>query len=154
MLQKSHLTFNGNTVVITEKQLFTNIQNTFTIEFWSKPGGTHGIDKESREGLSGTSNKRYVITPVHGAFRDGDSSRAGVGISVGTNGVSVYEHTTGYIPAVLVYITTLEDWNHIAVVYVNKTPFLYINGQFVRKGLRSKKNAVVPSGVLGGLDFM
>ena len=61
---------------------------------------------------------------------------------MGTNGVSVYEHGDSYMPALLVYDTPITGWNHIAVVYTNKQPILYINGILVRTGLTSLRPEV------------
>ena len=49
---------------------------------------------------------------------------AGVAISVGTNGVSVYEHAEGYMPALLVWEGELIGMNHLTVTYENKQPKL------------------------------
>lgn len=75
--------------------LIYDSENNFTMEFWVKPYYLHEIDVESTGGYGGTSGQRYVIFPGHGG--DGYGSRAGAGISVGTNGVSVYEHADGYL---------------------------------------------------------
>lgn len=152
MLRNVFLTFEGNGIVTTHKELFVSVQNTFTIEFWVRPEATHRIDTESTSGSSGTLGQRFAITPVYGAYGDGDASRAGVGVSIGVNGVSIYEHTTNHLPATLVFETSLSDWTHIAVVYNNKTPTLYINGEFAKTGLTSLKTTVVPSGVFGGVS--
>jgi YD repeat-containing protein len=53
---------------------------------------------------------------------------------VGTNGVSVYEHGPGYMPATLVYQNAVSGWTHVAVVYKDRQPSLYVNGQLVRTG--------------------
>lgn len=152
MLRDTFVEFDDySNIIMTEKQLFTNIQNTFTIEFWAKPEAIQEIDKESRKGISKLSNHRFAVTPVFGAYEDGDKSRAGVGVSVGTNGVSVYEHTTDYLAAALVYFAPLNDWTHVAVVYINKTPFLYINGKMVKRGLSNHNRNVVPSATFGGV---
>ncbi|QOS89600.1 MULTISPECIES: glycosyltransferase [Bacillales] len=151
MLYNTFLTFHGNSTITTQKQLFTEIKNTFTIEFWAKPEVPHELKKESSRGISKIINERFVIVPVFGAFGDGDGSRAGVGVSVGTNGISIYEHTIDHLPATLVYDAPINGWTHIAVVYVNKKPTLYINGKFTKTGKVSRKKTVVPSGVFGGM---
>ncbi|MEO2228316.1 glycosyltransferase [Priestia megaterium] len=152
MFRDVFLKFDGNDIITTQEKLFKNTQNTFTIEFWAKPESTREIDKESRKGISRTSGQRFAVTPVFGAIGEGNSSRAGVGVSVGTNGVSVYEHTTNHLVTTLVFETIINDWTHIAVVYVNRKSSLYINGELVKKGLRSRKNILVPSGVFGGVE--
>src|SRR4029078_1810271 len=67
-------------------------------------------------------------------FGDG---HAGAGVSVGTNGISVFEHTHGYLPSPLVYNKELSGWFHVVVVYINKQPSLYVNGTLVHTGVKS-----------------
>lgn len=45
---------------------------------------------------------------------------------VGTNGISVYEHSSDYLPALLVHQAPILGWTHVAVVYRNKQLSLYI----------------------------
>ncbi len=120
------------------------VANTFTIELWVQPTATHEIDPEATGGASGTVGQRYAIWPTHGWCWCGGTLCAGVGLSVGTNGISVYEHSDGYMPPVLVWQGCLRGWNHIAIVYSGGTPALYLNGAFVRTGRRSGL-AVYPS---------
>ncbi|MBW3022475.1 right-handed parallel beta-helix repeat-containing protein [Candidatus Woesearchaeota archaeon] len=119
-----------------------NETNNFTIELWAKPTATHEIDIESNTSTNGTSGQRYAINPPQGnAWGEG---HAGAGISIGTNGVSVYEHATNYMPPVLVWEGTLNDWTHVVVVYENRIPKLYINGAYVKTGLTSNKSYIHP----------
>ncbi|PGZ95831.1 hypothetical protein COE51_19420, partial [Bacillus pseudomycoides] len=140
--------FLGNDMILIQP-LFENIRNSFTYEFWVKPESTIQIPREASSGITGISGQRYVIGPGHAGARE----NAGVGVSIGTNGIAVYEHTTNYLSALLVFPVSIIDWTHIAVVYNNKTPYLYINGKLVKKGLRSRKVNVYPSGYLGGHDY-
>ncbi|MCB9251617.1 MAG: HYR domain-containing protein [Flavobacteriales bacterium] len=127
------------------------IRDSFTIEFWVKPNATIKSSMSESNGFfnyTGTSGQNYAVFPIYGgAYPD----TAGVGISVGTNGVAVFEHASSYLPPLLVYYTTLSSssWTHIAVVYSKKTPHLYINGSFVKKGLTSNINKLIPSSQLG-----
>jgi len=123
---------------------YTGTQNSFTFEFWAKPTMTHQIDAQSTSSTAGTAGQKYAIGAQHG----GDVALAGVGVSIGTNGVSVYEHTASYMPPLLVYSGNLSNWVHITVVYNNKTPSLYINGQFKKTGLTSPKTPF-PSNTFG-----
>lgn len=111
------------------------VTNTFTYEFWVKAEETQEMDPQSTSGAWGTSGQHYVIYPNHGGIAT--SGVAGSGISIGTNGISVYEHRDAYMPALLTYEGDFSKLTHVAVVYNNKTPSLYINGQFVKKGLTS-----------------
>jgi hypothetical protein len=109
--------------------------NTFTFEAWIKSEATHQIDGQSTSGTRGTSGQRYAFFPSHGG-----SSNAGAGLSVGTNGISVYEHGSSYMPALAVYSDNIgTGWNHIAVVYSNKKPSIYLNGILVLTGYTSPR---------------
>jgi RHS repeat-associated protein len=136
----------------------SNVTNNFTVELWVNPQQPHEIDQESLTGTLGTNNQAYAIFPTHG----GSMGNAGMGISVGTNGVSVYEHADWYMPAVLVWQGPVTGWTHVAVVYNNRMPSLYINGRLVRETrTQSSMTNVSPSynfgyggyGVMqGGID--
>ncbi|WP_051633500.1 glycosyltransferase [Bacillus sp. UNC41MFS5] len=128
-------------------RLLTNLKNTFTYEFWVLPENVHHIDKQSRDKAVDGYGKNYLIGPGQG-MSDHD---AGVSVSVGLNGITVYEHTNENIYAVLVYEASINDLIHIAVVYDEREPQLFINGKFVKKGERSPENDVYPSGMIGGL---
>lgn len=127
---------------------FNTLADTFTIEFWVLPTGERASTPESVNDISGTSGQRYALYPQHGQHYSLDGACAGV--SVGINGVSVFEHTSGYLPSLLVYDRALTNWTHIAVVYQNKQPELYINGMAVRTGLTSQQVHVYASGAFGG----
>lgn len=143
----NELKFNGEKKIIIQP-IFKEIKNNFTYEFWIKPEETHKINKESVKGASGISGQRYVIGPGHAGHND----YAGTGVSVGTNGVSVYEHTAFHLPSTLVYNTNITKWTHIAIVYNEKVPFLYINGELKKRGWKSSKDNVYASGIIGGLE--
>ena len=119
--------------------------NNFTMEAWVKATTTHEIDIQSTSGTAGDSGQHFLFGPaLYGA------SDAGAGISVGTNGISVYEHAASYIPPLAVYSGTLgTGWNHIAVTYTNKQPRIYLNGVLVKTGYTSLKTNVYASGLIG-----
>lgn len=132
--------------------LYTSSQvvlNNFTIEMWAMADSTHEIDSENTGGWPGISGQRWLFYPNHGGDFDG-----GCGISMGTNGVSVYEHGSSYLPALLVYETPLgNNWHHIAVVYLNKQPHLFIDGALVRTGLQSLRSNVLSPTIMGGYFY-
>ncbi|MDA7026711.1 glycosyltransferase [Bacillus sp. CLL-7-23] len=135
MLHYDFLSFRENSKMII-KQQFNEIKNTFTIEFWAKP------DVEVKE-------RRYVITPA--SSEKMDSSQASVGVSLGKNNITVYEHGVP-LPIALTFNfpSPLHEWTHIAIVYLERRPLLYINGQLVAKGEAGLAQTVVPSGIFGG----
>ncbi len=120
--------------------LATNVSDTFTMEFWARPTASRNNTSESSSGTAGLGGQRYVIFPDN----PGDAS-AGAGVSVGENGISLFEHSGGYLPSLLVLNTNLNGWVHIAVVYESKQPRLYLNGTLVRTGLTSTRTKVYPS---------
>jgi RHS repeat-associated protein len=119
-----------------------NITNNFTVEFWVNPQGTRQWQQQSTNNTSGVTGQQYLIVPVWGG--NAATGRAGMGVSIGTNGVSVYEHADNYLPPLLSYDVPLNGWHHIAVVYNNKVPTLYIDGAWAANGLQSQKDWVSP----------
>jgi RHS repeat-associated protein len=126
--------------------LISQAEDNFTVELWVNPTSPHEIDPETQSNAYGISGQQFIIDPVWGSA---DGTVAGMGISVGTNGVSVYEHANGYMPALLVWEGPVTGWTHVAVVYENKQPRLYINGVLVRTGLTSDRQHVRPGNLLG-----
>jgi hypothetical protein len=145
----------------------TDVANNFTMEFWVKP--TKIIKTGMIETVAlgndynSTGEQSYVIRPdwypvpdpldpviwsETGTYNIG--GHAGAGVSVGTNGIAVFEHSAWYLPAILVWYTPVSSsvWTHIAVVYIDKTPSLYINGSWVHTGVTSLKSFVHPSACL------
>jgi len=106
---------------------------------WVKPEIGVSLPKEANTGVNSISGERNDVVypaPGHEVWTDRD---AGAGFGVGTNGVIVSEHTTNYFSALLVKAVPVIGWTHIAVVYQDNTPSLWINGKFVQKGLKSSK---------------
>ena len=141
-------------VMNTNTPPLTNIQNSFTTEFWAYP--EKGFTMLPEGGGEGISGQGYAIFPDWG----GTDGKAGAGVCVGTNGISVVEHADNYMPSMLSYTNSINGWTHIAVVYSNKQPVLYVNGVNVRTGITSTRSFVYPSknlgssyGVIGNAQF-
>jgi GT2 family glycosyltransferase len=129
------------------ERLLKKLENTFTYEFWVQPNNVHQIDKQSREERTNSNGKNYIIGPGHGDYED----EAGISVSVGINGITVFENMNKKIYAVLVHKSKIDYLTHIAVVYDDKVPHLFINGSFIKKVEQSPKKSVYPSGVIAGL---
>lgn len=142
------LGFNGsNACVRNADALFPAITNTFTMMLWVRPVAAR-LEVPESNGLeaTGVNGQRYAIFPDHGSpYGPG---HAGAGLSIGTNGISVHEHGEGYLPALLVYPAAVTGWTHVAVVYENAKPALYVNGILAKQGLPSTR-IVHPSASLG-----
>ena len=124
---------------------FPNLVDTFTMSMWVDPSATNRMGKEYAYKYAGVGGQRYAIYPSYGG-RSGE--RAGSGISVGTNGVGVFEHTYDNSPCVLAHTAPIKGWTHLAVVYTNRTPTLYVNAAAVKTGTRSRWS-VFPGTALG-----
>ena len=136
----------GSCVMDNNDPPLTNIQDNFTMEFWAYPeGGIQLIPQGNDTGSPGEAGQRYAIFPNYG----GDEA-AGAGVSVGTNGICVIENGNGYMPSMLTYPMAINGWVHVAVVYTNKQPTLYVNGIAAQTGVASGRSFVYPSRDLGG----
>lgn len=112
--------------------------NNFTFAAWIKPADATMLVPEANRGVVGMSEKRNdaLVAPHGDGF--GGSGHAGCGLSVGTNGVCVFEHGANYFAPTLVHAAPLTDWTHVAVVYREGQPSLYLNGAPARTGLKSE----------------
>ncbi|HWQ90922.1 MAG TPA: glycosyl hydrolase, partial [Clostridia bacterium] len=127
---------------------------SFTMAMWVKPAGKIGLPPEADSGVQLQQLRNEAVVPPHGESLFPGGSQAGAGISVGQNGVVVYEHSGNYFAPLLTAALELKDWAHLAVVYSNNRPALLMNGKLVRQGLQSRYKvhsglAVAPSGNSG-----
>ena len=111
--------------------------NSFTFSAWIKTSQGHEIDAESTSSTTGTAGQKYAFEPELIA------NEGGAGMSIGTNGVSVYEHSSSYMPPLAVYSASIgSDWNYVSVTYSNKLPRIYVNGTLARTGQTSTRPVV------------
>ncbi|MDQ7909025.1 glycosyl hydrolase [Phytohabitans sp. ZYX-F-186] len=113
---------------------YRNVRNTFTVTAWVKPETETTVGDESTTGTAGASGISFVNYPPEGDTLYG-AGHAASGLAVGRNVIAVYEHARDHFPAVLVARVPVPGWNHIAVVYQNGVPSLYLNGTLVKQGL-------------------
>lgn len=115
--------------------------NTFTMAAWVKPEAEIALPAEAASGIAAAGIERNDVVyaaPGHEVWK---GRAVGVGFGVGTNGVGVYEHGDYHFPAVLVHPVAITDWTHVAVVYQDGTPSLYLNGRLVKSGLKGSRPA-------------
>ena len=150
---------NGGRIVFDGTNDYINLINrgsilatdNFTIEVWCIPTSTIANITEATTGTAGTSGQRYITEPFLGV-----STTAGAGVSIGTNGITVFEHAADYMPGLLEYSATISNttFSHIVVTYTSKQPRAYLNTVLVRTGLTSTRSAVnLISGEIGGMAY-
>ncbi|MCL4177304.1 MAG: CotH kinase family protein [Verrucomicrobia bacterium] len=112
--------------------------NDFCLWVVVRPRVAHQVDDEGWTGVGGVAGQHYLFGAQHG----GDLG-AGVGLSAGTNGVSVYEHGSSYMPAALVHDQpSAAGWYIVAVNYDARSPSLDVNGLVVRRAGPSPRGEV------------
>ncbi len=122
-----------------------DVSGDFTMAIWVKPDtNLRVMPRESTSGRIDEVGKFYAIPADPGDARFGEG-HATAGLAVGRNGIFVVERSMEECPAVLVWEQPVSGWTHVAVVYRDGTPQLYVDGVLVREGLKSGK--VVHSGV-------
>lgn len=124
--------------------------DNFTIFVVAKTEEEHEIDSQSTSGTDGESGQKYLFWPGKGT-----GNSAGQGLSLGTNGVSNYEHGDGYMPATAVYEESLDDFNLITVKYESKRAFIYMNGDTINstEGDGSPRDMVSSPLIIGGGEY-
>lgn len=116
----------------------SNVANTFTLAGWVKPSIDIALPAETNSGVFLNLARNEAVTPAHGNTWSPDPGHAGAGLSVGRNGVVVYEHGANYFAPVLVHYAALTAWTHVAVVYREGQPRLYLDGHPAHTGLPSR----------------
>jgi hypothetical protein len=108
------------------------VDGNFSVSLWAKPlSSTHiGGYESSSENNSVSYLNRTIVKPVHGQGTD-----FGIGLSVGTNGISSLIHASSIYCQPLIYSASLSSWTHIVLVLENRQPKLYVNGNLARTGL-------------------
>lgn len=107
----------------------SSIVDNFTMTIWAKLGG---FLSDSPPFYTPT-NGDVLVMASQGAASYGDG-HAGVGILAGTNGVAIWEHSSGYINYPVIIRANLTEWTQIGIVYNNPVISLYINGHLAGIG--------------------
>jgi hypothetical protein len=129
------------------------ITNNFTFAVWARPEADTTLVTESNRGVQGMAEPRNdALFPPHGDTF-GTGNRAGAGLAIGRNGVCVFEHGANYFAPVLVHPTPIDAWTHIAIVYRDGQPSLYLDGRPTHTGLRSARAVHPGTGSASGSRF-
>jgi len=109
---------------------------SFAITALVKPAKSIALPPEGPRGVR-NQDQNFVVLPAHGnAWGEGHS---GAGLSVGINGVAAFEHWHNNIAPVLVWQASapIDRLTHVALVYTEGHPALFINGKKVHAGVAS-----------------
>jgi hypothetical protein len=120
---------------------YRDVAINFTISVWIKPeielaGGGGGFTQESAQGAVGANASNFVVHPPEGDTLYGEGHSA-VGFTAGRDGVVVYERARGLFAPVLSAPQPISGWNHLAVMYRNGAPLLFINGKLIKTGQKT-----------------
>jgi len=111
-----------------------DITNTFTYDLWVKPTRSINIYQESNACAGdvsvplANSGQNWAIVPS--AINNPNMS---VGLSIGTNGLMVGEHSGNILVSRLSHIAFISGWVHVGITYRTDSIFLYLDGELVSK---------------------
>ncbi|WP_332749464.1 VCBS domain-containing protein [Hydrogenophaga sp.] len=141
--------FDGTAASVVTGPTLPGVSRDFAFELRVSPTNGIVLHAASLTGAAGTSGQEFAVTPLHGQTAWGSTEHVGVGLSVGTNGISVYQHTGNLLSSLLTWSGTVSANTHVAVVFNDNRPSLYVNGVLVATGLQSNK-LMHPPTELGG----
>lgn len=97
-----------------------SLHSTFSLSLWAKPE-TFAVG-----------GRGFLFYPEATS-----GNNASVGISLGQNGVRVYERHGNRNMQVVEYMHPIEGWTHVGLSYQQGVPNLYLNGKHVATGKQS-----------------
>lgn len=135
---------NDSAVVISTKnfpvdpgKVYSETANSFTIAFWAKPEINVLLDPVFTMGaIAQPWTEYYAIFPSSGSEIYG-AGHATTGITVGRNGIAVWENAGKNPVLVLAAPAAIAGWSHIAIKYEDGVPAIYLNGKAIAKGKKS-----------------
>lgn len=155
-LPSDGFTLNNNVCVVGGDACnkFTN----FTVEAWVKPTAGINISVGTAGGgtYSGDNNQKYLFRHP---WTNNQDNTAGMGLSIGANGVNLLEGGkdatgNGFYRLRISYafstanLSKYNGWLHIAVVYQNNKPTLFVNGTSVAIAAQTfAENIMAPQAV-------
>ena len=134
-----------NTAILSTKPFppparaqYAAVSDTFTISFWAKPEINVMLNPNGfREGIALPWTDYYAIYPPDGQKLYG-AGHAACGLTVGRNGVAIWERTNGKPTFILAAPVPVTGWSHVAVVYTAGVPAIYVNGKRIQQGKKSQ----------------
>ncbi len=115
-----------------EPGIHRELAGRFTISVWVKPEIEGAVGTGQGGGLLGQSGS-FVFYPCEGEVVYGPG-HASCGLAATRSGIAVFECKRGSPVPVLAEQLPLAGWTHLALVYADGVPQLYVNGKRVREG--------------------
>ena len=116
-----------------DKSYFAGVSeliSNFTYEFDAKPTTTTTIYSDGAWALNGSHN--FIIFELN---TGNNTTNAGIGLTLGTNGASAIAHAGGYYYALLNYNGDLSSQHRYRFTVKNNVPYLYIDGTLIASGI-------------------
>ncbi len=102
--------------------------DNFTLLLRAKPAADIELATAADKGIARTGGQNFAVITRQGELMFG-AGHVNAGVSVGRNGVAVWEHGARYLAPRIVARQPITDEVHVAVVYRDRQPTLYVNGQ-------------------------
>ena len=116
------------------RKTFAEVTNNFTITLWAKPELNIMLSTRNfMDGIADPWTDFYAIYPAAGQALYG-TGHAACGLAIGRNGVAVWERSGPKPAFVLAAPVSISGWSHIALVYQQGAPAVYVNGKLVIRG--------------------
>jgi hypothetical protein len=132
--------------------------NNFTIIAVTRTSGQEAIVPESNSGVAGSEGEQYLL--FDNKTQDtGNTNNSGAGVSLGDNGVSVFEYQwmpsgPDQTPPQAVFAGSVgTNAVLMSVIYSARQPSIYLNGTLVRVGLASVRTNVFAPREIGGDSY-
>jgi hypothetical protein len=138
-VQKDHQTIiSTKSFAAITRTLYQKEAGHFTICFWARPEISILLNAVFNTGtIAQPWTEFYAVYPQAGNVLY-SKGHATCGIAVGVNGVAVWEKADGDGIMVLAAPVAIEGWSHITVQYNAGMPAVYVNGQLIQKGIKSR----------------
>ena len=109
-----------------------SIEGSFSLSLWVNPQSDTDLqgNESANQNVSVTPLNKTIVYPAHGY-----ESAFGVGLAIGTNGISSLIHASNIYCQPLIYNSSINDWTHVVLVLENRQPKLFVNGAFAKMGL-------------------
>jgi hypothetical protein len=119
------------------RKTYRDVVNTFSVGVWVKPETSIMLSTNNFMDGQQPWTDFYAIFPPPGQSLYG-SGHATTGLAVGRNGVAVWENNSGKPVFKVSASTPISGWAHVAIVYKDGTPSIYVNGKFLQEGTKSE----------------